>query len=104
MNAPYPVACSLTPEALRDRIDWISALNRNCLLAYSLDCATLHLTYDAAARHDVRALIARERMCCRFLRFEIRESGDTIELRIRAPVDEEMNVELLFAPFLSGAR
>lgn len=104
MIIPQPIACSLSPEALRDRSDWIGALNRNCLLAYSLDDATLHLTYDAAARGDVQALIARERMCCGFLHFEIRESGDTFELRIDAPEIDEMNVELLFAPFLSGAR
>jgi len=39
-----------------------------------------------------------------FLRFAIQESSDAIELRIDAPEVEGMNVEPLFAPFLSGAR
>jgi hypothetical protein len=47
-----PIACSLSPEALTDRL-------------------------------------------------EILEAGDTIEFRIDAPESEEMDVQPLFAPFLS---
>ena len=100
----HPIACSLSPDALTDRIGWIGALNRTFLRAYTLERTTLRLTYDAAAMREVHALVASERDCCRFLRFEIQEVHDTIELRIDAPEVSEMNVEPLFDPFLSGAR
>jgi hypothetical protein len=99
-----PIACTLSPEALKGRLDWISAVNRDCLRAYSLERTTLRLTYGAAATREVHALVASERKCCGFLRFEIQESRDVIELRIEAPESDEMDLEPLFAPFLSGAR
>ncbi|HEY8311862.1 MAG TPA: hypothetical protein VIG47_14965 [Gemmatimonadaceae bacterium] len=104
MNTPDPIACTLSPEALADRIGRVSALNRDFLLAYSLERTTLRLTYDAAAARDVRALVASERECCGFLRFAIGESANAIELCIRAPNVGDMISEPLFAPFLSGAR
>jgi hypothetical protein len=104
MNKPHPIACSLSTEALADRIGWISALNRDFLRACRRERTTLRLTYDAAAARDVRMLVAREQECCGFLGFSIQESSDAIELRIDAPGVDEMNVEPLFAPFLSGAR
>lgn len=97
------MACSLPPEALIDRIGWISALNRDHLRACRLERTTLQLTYDAAASREVRALVASEQECCRFLRFAIQESQKEIELRIDVPTNDEMNVGLLFAPFLIGA-
>jgi hypothetical protein len=99
-----PVACSLSPNALKDRLGWIGTLNRNFLRAHTLERTTLRLTYEAAAMRDVRALVAREQECCGFLRFAIQKSADAIELRIDAPDVDEMNVEPLFDPFLSGAR
>ena len=100
----HPIACSLSPDALTDRVGWIDALNRNFLRAYTLERTTLRLTYDAAAMREVHALVASEQECCGFLRFEIRDASDAIELRIDAPNVSEMNVEPLFDPFLSGAR
>ena len=100
----HPIACSLSPDALTDRIGWIGALNRTFLRAYTLERTTLRLTYDAAAMREVHALVASEQECCGFLRFEIRDASDAIELRIDAPNVSEMNVEPLFDPFLSGAR
>jgi hypothetical protein len=99
-----PIACSLSPDALKDRLGWIAALNRNFLRAYTREHSMLRLTYDPAAMRDVRTLVASEQECCGFLRFAIRESGDAMELRIDAPDLDGMNVEPLFAPFLSGAR
>jgi hypothetical protein len=104
MTEWHPIACTLTQEALADRIGWISALNRDFLRECRLERTTLRLTYDAAAARDVRMLVAREQECCGFLGFSIQESSDAIELRIDAPDVDEMDVEPLFAPFLGGAR
>ena len=98
-----PIVCSLTPDALADRLGWIGALNRDFLRAYTLERTTLRLVYDAAASRDVHALVASERKCCGFLRLGIAVSGDGIELRIDAPENDDLDLEPLFAPFLSGA-
>jgi hypothetical protein len=104
MTNPLPIACTLSRDALADRIGCIAALNRNFLRGCSVERTTLLLAYDAAAARDVRALVASEQECCGFLRFAIEESRDEIALRIDAPESDEMNLESLFAPFLGGAR
>ena len=98
------IACSLSPDALSDRLSWIGVLNRNFLRTYSLERTSLRLVYDAAASRDVHALVARERECCGFLRFEIQESGNATKLWIGAPESDDLANEALFAPFLEGAR
>jgi hypothetical protein len=98
------IACSLSPDALKDRLGWIGTLNRNFLRAYTLERTTLRLTYEVAATREVHALVASEQGCCGFLRFAVQESSDAIELRIDSPEVDETNVEPLFDPFLSGAR
>jgi hypothetical protein len=103
VTEPQPIACSLTKEALADRLGWISALNQGFLRARKLEGATLTLTYDARALADVQTLIAKEQECCGFLRFSVENFESTIEMRIEAPEVDEMHAEPLFAPFLSGA-
>lgn len=102
MSEPLPIACSLSAEALADRIGLISELNRSFLRAHRLGRGALRLVYDVAAAEDVRMLVEREQECCGFLRFAIEESNDGIELCIEAPVQAEIEVDPLFAPFLSG--
>jgi hypothetical protein len=102
MSEPLPIACSLSTDALADRIGWIASLNRGSLRGHRLQRGTLRLLYDVAAAEDVRMLVEREQECCGFLRFAIEESNDGIELCIEALVQNEIEVDPLFAPFLSG--
>ena len=104
MSASLPIACSLSREALEDRLAWIGGVNRDFLRTYALHRTTLRLAYDIDAERDLRVLVESERKCCNFLRFAIRESADAIELHIEAPDLDVMNIESLFAPFLGGAR
>ena len=97
------VACSLSPDALKDRLGWIGALNRELLRAYTLERAALRLVYRAEAAQKVREFVEKEGECCGFLHFAIHEAGDEIVLRIDAPDLAGMNAEPLFAPFMSGA-
>ena len=103
MSAPLPIACSLSPDALAGRLEWISALNRRFLHAYYLERRTLRLVYDVAATEDVCSLVESERECCGFLTFTIFDSNGAIELQIGALTTDEMDSEPLFAPFLSSA-
>ena len=104
MTTPLSIACSLSTEAFADRLDWIARLNREFLSEFRVDGGSLRLVYRAEAEQQVRELVEKEGECCGFLRFAIQESRDAIELRIDAPEVDEMNVDSLFAPFLSGAR
>ena len=100
-SAPV-IACSLSPDALGDRLAWIAALNREYLREMRSERTTLHLSYDARAAGRVRELVGKEQQCCGFLRFTTREMSTRIELRIDAPDDPELDAAPLFAPFLSG--
>ena len=96
------IACSLSTDALGNRLEWIAALNREYLREMRSERTRLQLSYDARAAALVHELVANEQECCGFLRFTTREMSTAIELRIDAPDDLETDAAPLFAPFLSG--
>jgi hypothetical protein len=101
MTAAVPIACTLAPDALVGRVEWITTLNRAFLRAHASQGTALLLTYAADAAAEVRELVRRERECCAFLTFALDEADDAVRLRIEAPdVD---GVEALLAPFLALA-
>ncbi len=102
MTTPLPIACSLSADALADRVHGITELNRAFLRESRSERASLRLVYDPKAAQKVRELVEKERECCGFLRFSIHESGDDLVLRIDAPDLADMDAAPLFAPFLSG--
>jgi hypothetical protein len=96
-----PIACTLTPGDLQDRRDWIAALNADSLVSHRQTGRVLELRYHAAASPDVRVLAERERTCCPFLDFDLREASNEIVLIITAPKRADAMLEQVFAPFLS---
>jgi hypothetical protein len=52
-----------------------------------------------SAAADVLEFVRREQACCGFLRFDVRESADTVHLTITAPPEAESAAEDLFAHF-----
>ena len=102
MTTPLPIACSLSAEALADRLEWIARLNRAFLRESRVQGGSLRLVYRADAARTARELVEKEGECCGFLHFAIHESIDEIVLHIDAPDLAGMSSEPLFAPFLSG--
>lgn len=102
MNTP-PVACTLPANEHVERVTLIGDINASHLRRCDRAGLTLRLTYAAIATPRLRELVARERLCCAFLRFDLTEGVDVTVLQINAPDAEASAVDALFSPFLEGA-
>ncbi len=96
------IACSLEAGDFKDRIAWIAALSARPLRRVRRDDVSLVLIYNLSARDDVADLVARERACCAFLSFAMRETGTTVELDIRVHDEAREAADVLLGPFLGG--
>lgn len=97
-DAP-PVACTLTPGDFSGRVAWIRDLARDSLRAARRYDLTLHLAYERAAAPRVREMIEKERACCAFLRFDVREDESFVHVTIVAPEQARDAADDLFAHF-----
>ena len=77
-----PIACTLTPGDLRERLGAIRTLTREALLGYERDGLNLALRYAPDAIERVRAMVTAEQHCCAFLEFEVREQTDCVHVMI----------------------
>lgn len=98
--ADQPVACTLLPAQLPERLAWIRQVTTQSLMSHRLDGATLHLTYRLEARAELERIVAGERQCCGFLRFDLRETQGAVELTIEAPEKVAADARWLFDQFL----
>jgi hypothetical protein len=98
-----PVACTLAPEALRERLDSIGRLTHRSLLRHRLEGQTLRLAYAKEAGDEVRRIVDAERECCAFLRFTIEQAADAVILSIEAPDGLGVDARWLFGQFLPHA-
>jgi hypothetical protein len=96
-----PIACTLTPGAMTDRVDWLRRLGAASLIDGERHDGKLDLRFDAAAEDEVRAWVAAERECCAFLSFDLRSSAGELRLGVDAPADAEPVLDGLLAA-LSG--
>lgn len=84
-----PIACTLTPGAMADRVEWLRRLGAASLLAGERRDAMLELRFDAAAEHEVREWISTEQECCAFLSFDVDTSGRELRLAVSGPPGSE---------------
>ena len=100
-----PIACTLGAGDFTDRMGWIRELSAKSLRSHRREGLMLKLTYDKCAASDVQEFVRRERACCGFLRFDVRDSIDAVHLTITAPPEAESIANDLFdhfAAFLAG--
>jgi hypothetical protein len=95
-----PIACTLIDRDFRDRLAWIAELTRDALRGYERADLTLKLRYAGEATQRVQEMILKERACCAFLTFEMREQADEVWLSIKAPEEARPTADALFEPFL----
>ena len=95
-----PLACTLSSGDLALRLESIAALGRRALRNSHQDGRTLHLTYDRTVQDELRALVDQERQCCAFLRFELTDSNDSVQLDITAPAEAGESASTLYLHFL----
>jgi hypothetical protein len=96
-----PIACTLTGGDYRERLAWIAELNRDALQEQRRNDLLLELIYRREAAMRVREMVARERECCAFLMFTLREDVDATRLTIAVPEAAREAADLLLAPFQS---
>ena len=101
-SEPAAIACTLGAGDFRQRLAWVADLNRDALQDQHRDGPRLELTYAMAALPRVADMVARERQCCAFLRFELIEEADTVRLIIEAPDEVRDAVDAVFEPFLAS--
>jgi hypothetical protein len=85
--AREPIACSLDGQGARRRLDeFRAAFERGYLDSERLQDGALRWRFRAhpGLAEELRSLAEREHACCRFLRFEIRATGDEIAWDSRA--------------------
>ena len=101
-----PIACTLPPGAFKRRLEKIRNLAAESLREARCDGRSLHLIYDASAARHVREMVDRERACCAFLDFDLREDARRIYLTITALEDAGQAADELlryFAPELAAS-
>lgn len=103
MTDSRPIACTLAPDAYKDRIAWIAALNEDALLGHERHDRQLDLRYAPRARARVSELVRNEQACCSFLCFELRDDVDAIRLTITAPESARGAADALLEQFMAGA-
>jgi hypothetical protein len=100
VTTTVPIACTLIPDAFRERVGWIRELAATSLREHRRDGLALHLTYDPGAAARVRELVRQEQECCGFLRFDVREDADAVRLTIVAPPEAREAAGELFDHFV----
>ena len=97
-----PIACTLTPGDLRERLGLIRALASDALLGHDRNGLVLTLRYAPEAVERVRAMVASEQHCCAFLNFEVREQPDVVHVTITAPENARDAADELFEQFTAA--
>jgi hypothetical protein len=93
------IACTLDGGEFRKRMVSIADLNRTALQSHRRNDLKLELLYAPVARDRVREMVAREKECCAFLNFTMREEQDGVRLIIEAPEASRGVIDSLFEPF-----
>ncbi len=83
-----PIACTLTPAGMTDRVGWLRRLGAESLLGGERRDDALDLRFDVAAEGKVREWIRAEQGCCAFLSFEV-ERAEDLRLWITGPPGAE---------------
>lgn len=103
MTETAPIACTLAPGALKDRLAWIAALTRDALRSHVRRDLELDLRYAPEAAERVREMVRNEQACCSFLNFDLREQPHEVRLIISAPEAAREAADTLFEQFVAGA-
>jgi hypothetical protein len=100
VTADIPIACTLSSAQLPERLAWIRQVTAQSLKTHRLVGTTLHLTYAHEARAELERIVAGERQCCGFLRFDLQDKPGAVELTIHTPGDAGADARWLFDQFL----
>ena len=100
MSPDTPIACSLNAEELPRRLAEKRAIGADALL--EVDGGALRFRNDETTRARLEEIVAAESECCGFLTFDLRATGDELELRITAPEGADALADDLVGAFEEG--
>ena len=98
-NTSPPIACMLGAGDFKARLADITAMNARSLRSAKRDGLSLRLVYAKGAREDVQEMVKKEKACCAFLTFDIKERLTDILLTVTAPEEAREASETLFDQF-----
>jgi len=95
-----PIACTLSPDQLRDRVAFIDALVADALLGrLEIEGGMRSRFRDRPdVERRVRELVDAERRCCAFLTFALRREEGELWLDITGAPEAQPVIEQFFAP------
>jgi hypothetical protein len=99
MSTDLPIACTLNPAEMRDRLAAIDALASDALLDQREIPGGLRTTFRDApdVERRVRELVAAESRCCAFLSFAVGREDDTLWLDITGAPEARPVIDQFFA-------
>lgn len=101
-NTPAP-ACTLELGQMGPRLERLRRLAETSLRSRRREGNVLRLAYRPDAAAEVKAVVALERDCCRFLDFHVQEDASRVDLTITASEGVGPAVEWLFAQFMPAS-
>jgi hypothetical protein len=93
------IACTLDTSDFKERAASIRDLARRSLRHSSRTPLILSLTYEPRALDEVRDLVAKEKACCAFLSFDLKNNANGVFLTITAPKSAAETADALFGHF-----
>lgn len=101
MPVEPPIACSLSPQQLPDRLRSARALGADALVGLEVNDRRAVLSFGGE-RDRVEELRAAEVTCCAFLNLELRKTDTRTELLIETPPGGEAVLRSLVAAVVAG--
>jgi hypothetical protein len=82
-----PIACSLSADDYRERLDAIRRVGRRTLLAVNGDVDGIRLSFrdSPRTRDDLRAIVDAEAACCPFLSIWVEDADQEVVVTVTAP-------------------
>ncbi|HEX2084084.1 MAG TPA: hypothetical protein VHF89_00245 [Solirubrobacteraceae bacterium] len=95
-----PIACTLTPSAMTDRLEVIARLRDDALLGReaTAEGMRVRLRDEPGVERRARELIAAEAQCCAFLSMSLGRVDGELVLEIAGPPEARPVIETFFAP------
>ena len=97
-----PIACTLSGNNLRERLAAIATLMRDALQGFERRGLVLDLSFAGTAAERVREMVRKEKDCCGFLTFDLREVEQELRLTITAPEGAREAADFLFQQFVGS--
>jgi hypothetical protein len=92
-----PIACTLTPDGMADRTQWLRRLGAESLVSGERRDDRLELRFEASAEDEVRRWVRAEGECCAFLGFDLDPAGEELRVRVTGPPGAEPVLDGLLA-------